>query len=313
MITSSPMPPKERTHSLEKKRTNRLTTKTGKFPIGFRRVGYADWQKDPITTIRWARDNHFSAIDLLREGADAARSALQSDLKIGSVDLLEWPGMISPDASKWKDTIQKNIEYIKGFAGIDNLNFFTVMLPEKPDLSRDENFRYMVESYRILAPVLESQNARLVIEGWPGPGVLCCTPETVRAFFKECPSPAFGINYDPSHLIRMGIDPLRFLREFVNRVYHVHGKDTQLLDEGLYEYGNSQPSTFAKKARFSGPHWRYTLAGNGGTDWPAVFKILKESQYQGCISIELEDMNYFETPELQQEGLLKAAKYLSNC
>ena len=38
-------------------------------------------------------------------------------------------------------------------------------------------------------------------------------------------------NFDPSHLIRMGIDPLRFLEEFIDSVYHVHGKDTEILAE----------------------------------------------------------------------------------
>ena len=57
---------------------------------------------------------------------------------------------------------------------------------------------------------------------------------------------AFGVNYDPSHLMRMNIDPLRFLYEFGNRVYHVHGKDTEWLSDNLYDYGSEQPATFAK-------------------------------------------------------------------
>lgn len=46
----------------------------------------------------------------------------------------------------------------------------------------------MVESFGELVPVLEANDARLVIEGWPGPGALCCTPEGYRAAFKELPS-----------------------------------------------------------------------------------------------------------------------------
>ena len=50
------------------------------------------------------------------------------------------------------------------------VNFFLVMLPEKPALPRAENFGYMVESFSELAPILEKYEARLVIEGWPGSG-----------------------------------------------------------------------------------------------------------------------------------------------
>jgi len=68
-----------------------------------------------------------------------------------------------------------------------------------------------------------------------------------------------GVNYDPSHLIRMGIDPLRFLKEFVGRVYHVHGKDAELFADNLYEYGHEQPPTFAKEMNFGSMAWRYTI------------------------------------------------------
>jgi sugar phosphate isomerase/epimerase len=44
------------------------------------------------------------------------------------------------------------------------------------------------------------------------------TPETYRATVRECASPLHSINYDPSHLLRMGIDPIRFLKEFAPRV-----------------------------------------------------------------------------------------------
>jgi sugar phosphate isomerase/epimerase len=185
------------------------------------------------------------------------------------------------------------------------------MLPEKPDLPRAENFGYMVESFRQLAPVLEENNARLVIEGWPGPGALCCTPEAYRAFFEQIPSPAMGVNYDPSHLVRMGIDYLRFLNEFGGRVYHVHGKDTELLAEGQYEYGTEQPATFAKPIHFGAFAWRYTIPGHGQVRWVAVMRTLQELGYQGCVSIELEDANFNGATESEQFGILQGARFLA--
>lgn len=187
------------------------------------------------------------------------------------------------------------------------------MLPQDPSLARSENFGYMVESFSQLSSILEANDARLVIEGWPGPGALCCTPEGYRAFFKECSSPVFGINYDPSHLIRMGIDYLRFLQEFGGRVYHVHGKDTEILTESLYEYGHEQPATFAERVSYGGHSWRYTIPGHGLTRWGKIFNILQGQGYTGCVSIELEDANFHRQLAAEQLGILQGARFLSGC
>jgi sugar phosphate isomerase/epimerase len=187
------------------------------------------------------------------------------------------------------------------------------MLPEKPELPRAANFGFMVESFSALAPTLEACGARLVIEGWPGPGALCCTPEGFRRFFAACPSTSMGINYDPSHLIRMGIDPLRFLREFVDRVGHVHGKDTELFPERLYELGSEQPPTFAEAFGFGGNGWRYAIPGHGVMNWGAAFRILSENGYAGCVCIELEDEDFNGTEYGEKSGLQLGARYLEGC
>src|SRR5262249_33992482 len=148
---------------------------------------------------------------------------------------------------------------------------------------------------------------------YPGAGALCCTPEGYRAFFKAIPSPAMGINYDPSHLIRMGIDPLRFLKEFVGRVYHVHGKDAELFADNLYEYGHEQPPTFAEKMRYGGMAWRYTIPGHGIASWARIMSTLKEAGYAGCVSIELEDMHFNGSEAGEKQGILAGAHFLESC
>jgi len=187
------------------------------------------------------------------------------------------------------------------------------MLPEKPELPRKENFGYMVDAYGQLTGELESCGARVVIEGWPGPGALCCTPETVRALFVEIPSESIGLNYDPSHLIRMGIDPLRFLREFADRVGHVHGKDTELLGERLYELGCEQPATFAEPIGWAGNQWRYTIPGHGQMRWSKGLAILAEAGYAGMVSIEMEDANFNGAEATEKQGLLLSKIYLEGC
>ena len=122
-----------------------------------------------------------------------------------------------------------------------------------------------------------------------------------------------GINYDPSHLIRQGIDPIRFLREFGGRVFHVHGKDTELLPENLYEYGHEQPPTFGKRFRYGAMAWRYTIPGHGVMRWSEAFGILEGLGYAGCVSIELEDANFNGDEETEKLGILQGIRFLSGC
>jgi sugar phosphate isomerase/epimerase len=287
-------------------------TRTGGFPIGFRRMWF-EWHKDLKALLTWAREQRFGAIDLGSDGDHAAALAVERGLRLGSVDLLEWGKMISPDKSVRDEAVTKNSAYIKACAAFGPMNHFLVMLPEKPELSRSENFGFMVDSFRRLTPVLEAHQAKIVIEGWPGHGALCCTPEGYETFFKECPSKSMGVNYDPSHLLRMGIDPLRFLREFADRVYHVHGKDTELIEEGLYRYGNFQEPTFGKPHGFGAMNWRYTIPGHGAVRWVEIFRILAEAGYKGVVSIELEDENFCGTAEGENNGLLHARDFLEGC
>jgi sugar phosphate isomerase/epimerase len=232
-------------------------------------------------------------------------------LRIGTADLITWEEMISPDAGKRKEAVAKNAEYIRACTKVGANVFFMCMLPEDKARPRKENFGYMVESYRELKPAFEENGAYLAIEGWPGPGSLVCTPETYRAFIEQVDSPNMGVNYDPSHLVRMGIDPIRFLREFVSHVFHVHGKDTMIIEENLYQYGNLQEATFGMPYHYGGMNWRYTIPGHGLSDWKTILSILADSGYKGCVSIELEDHFYNDTEFDQKQGVLQGVKFLA--
>ncbi|MBZ0303509.1 MAG: sugar phosphate isomerase/epimerase [Anaerolineae bacterium] len=289
-----------------------MNTRTGNFPIGWRRRNF-DWEKNMDPMIAWAKANDLGLIDVGRDGETSAKAVIDAGLKVGSADLAVWEAMISADKGKRKEAVAQNAEYIKNVAALGVSNFFMCMLPENRDGGRAENFGYMVESYGELAPAFEAAGAHLVIEGWPGPASLVCTPETYGAFFEQVPSMAMGVNYDPSHLLRMGIDPLRFLREFKDRVYHVHGKDCMIIQENQYRYGNLQEPTFGQKFGYGAMHWRYTIPGHGLTDWIEVFTILKNNGYRGAVCIELEDHYFDKTDEATQLGVLQGARFLTGC
>lgn len=290
-----------------------LKTLTGGFPIGIRR-GYSEYHKDLAGLIAWCMENEVGVLDLGGDADHTARQVLDSGLAIGSVDLVQWQAMLSENESERKAGVAMAREYVERVCSVTGpMRFFTVMMPQDPTLPRQQVFGYMVESYNELAKTFEKTGSHAVVEGWPGPGVTLCTPETLRVFFKECPSSSLGLNYDPSHLIRMGIDPIRFLSEFANRVYHVHGKDCEMMSERVYELGFELPATFMSGFGFGGYIWRYTIPGYGEMRWRRAFQILSENGYQGAVSIELEDESFHDTEALQKLGYIKGLQFLSGC
>jgi sugar phosphate isomerase/epimerase len=261
--------------------------------------------------IEWSLANQISVIDLGGDATEHLAKVTAAGIQVGSVDLKGWQDLISDDKAAQDAALAANEEYIAECAKFGVTNYFAVMLPKDPAKPRNENFALMVESLNLLAKILEKHNGRLVIEGWPGPGALCCTPESYRACLEQTPA-CIGINFDPSHLLRMGVDPHRFLEEFADRVYHVHGKDCAIDREALYNLGTEQPATFAKNHDFGNAVWRYTIPGHGETRWKDVFTTLSQRGYKGAVSIELEDENFNGSEAGEKQGILVGSSVLAS-
>jgi sugar phosphate isomerase/epimerase len=235
-------------------------------------------------------------------------------VKIGSVDLLDFGNLLSNDAAKRKELVSKNINYVKplGTAGVKV--FFTCIIPGDPTKTRADNYKLAIETFTPIAHACAESGASLAIEGWPGNAPhfanLCCTPETYRAFINDI-GRGVGINYDPSHLIRLGVDHLRFLKEFLPHVKHVHAKDTELDADALYEFG-TQGAAFAKPHGFGEWTWRYTIPGHGIARWGEIFKMLESAGYAGAVSIELEDENFNGSEQGEKAALLHSLNYLQS-
>ncbi|HQY88658.1 MAG TPA: sugar phosphate isomerase/epimerase [Tepidisphaeraceae bacterium] len=290
-------------------------TKTGGFPIGFRR-GWSDWQKKSTNDLaRWANENGFGVLDLGGTSNEDLAALKANNIQIGTADVPSFGALMSKDASERATKQHEAIEGIKRMCDAGVKWFFTCILPGDVSASRIDNYNLAVEVYKPIAEAAHAGGGALAVEGYPGsephlpaPG---CTPETVRAFLKDIPR-GFALNYDPSHLIRLGVCPIRFLQEFVSHVRHVHGKDTMIDQAALYEFGR-QPATFSKPRGFGGNIWRYTLPGHGLSDWPTILKILHENGFKGAISVELEDDRFNGTEAGEKEGLIASANFLAAC
>ncbi|MEO0630196.1 MAG: sugar phosphate isomerase/epimerase, partial [Planctomycetota bacterium] len=125
-------------------------------------------------------------------------------------------------------------------------------------------------------------------------------PTTERAIEAVGGRAAFGFNFDPSHLIWQGIDPVRFLDRFGDRVYHVHMKDAarrpaddaSILGSHLH-FGDARRG------------WDFRSVGRGEVDFDAIIRTLNRIGYDGPLSIEWED------PDMDRfHGAEEAADYV---
>ncbi len=285
-----------------------MPTRTGGFACGFRK-GWSEWQRDTAAAAKWAVEAGFEAIDLGHPSAEDIKALTDAGLKLGTVD---FPGgWADGDAGKRKDAGEKAAAYIAEKAALGAKLFFTV-IPGDGGRSWEENYKIALDGFAPVAAAAEAANAFIVIEGWPGGGSLpnlACTPETYRSLIKDIGLKSVAINYDPSHLIRLGVDHVRFLQEFAPHVKHVHGKDTELFPEAAYELG-SQGSPFRKEHGFGEHIWRYTIPGHGIARWPTIFRILKENGFDGIVSVELEDENFNGSEAGEKAGLTHSLNFL---
>jgi sugar phosphate isomerase/epimerase len=285
-----------------------------KFPFGVRR-GWSDWQKRDLRAfLAWVKQSGFDVDDLMNVSCEELNEVKEAGLRIGSVDLLDFGQIMSSDTGKRRDVIERNVKYVTDIGAAGAKVFFTCIIPGDPAKAREENYALAVECFSPIADAAANVDAKIAIEGWPGSAphyaTLCCTPETMRAFIRDLPGTSIGVNYDPSHLIRLGVDHIRFLREFAPRVWHVHAKDTELFEESIYELGRFQGSAFGKPHGFGEHTWRYTIPGKGAANWSQIFRVLKESGYRGAVSVELEDENYNGGERGEKRALTESLAFL---
>lgn len=179
----------------------------------------------------------------------------------------------------------------------------------------------MDEFEKVFTPLLsyaERKNVKIMIENCPMPGwnadgcggTISYSPELWREMFQRVPSKNFGLNFDPSHLYWLGIDYLRAVSDFKERIFHTHAKDTVVFKDKIYEYG-----IFGKQIRRKNEWdvgwWGYRMPGRGEIDWSEFIKALKANGYDGVISIEHEDPEYEGAILKVKEGLKLGYQFLS--
>ncbi len=284
----------------------------GGFPIGMRIPGKIGAEGlDAVAA--WAKAAGLDALDLGEISPANLEILARHGLRLGSVDAGGAGHILSRDPERRRRGTEALLAQIERVAELGGKVLFICLVPGDRDIGRREGFELWAEAFPPIVAAAERRGLSFALEGWPGGGphypTVGYTPEVLRAMFRHVPSPALGLCYDPSHLVRLGIDHIRFLDEFSERVRHCHGKDTEILPEGRYLYG-TMPAVLDGTPGFSEGSWRYCVPGDGTVDWARVGFRLQQAGYAGVVSIELEDARFAGSLEAERAGIAKALAHL---
>lgn len=136
------------------------------------------------------------------------------------------------------------------------------------------------------------------------PGFCVYNPEKLLKL-REAVGPVIGANFDPSHLIWQGMEPVAAIRELAGAIYHVHAKDTKLDKYNIAKNGVLDTKHYSDELHRS---WVFRTVGygNGEIYWRDLVSALRLAGYDKVLSIEHEDS--FMTID---EGLRKAVSFLN--
>ena len=193
---------------------------------------------------------------------------------------------IDPDPAKRETQNTYTIKCIElcGKLGIPNIGGQSGKITgQKLQPQVDEIVKVYTEKY---FPVCEKNKVRILWEPYAGGPNVATGPLGWEALFKAFgSSPHVGLQFDPSHLVWQFMDPLAAARDFVDKIYDVHLKDTEILWHIVRKAGIQS----IDNVRW----WRFRIPGYGSVDWKGFFSVLAEAGYTGAMNIENEDNFYY--------------------
>ncbi len=248
----------------------------------------------------------YEAIDAPPQDSSAVNFCRQQGMVVNALGNLFLPDL-STEEARQEEIIKQSKQAIDN-AAAQEVPVVVTLIGRDVRLTGDENIALYKEVFTPIASHGESKGVRLAFENWPRNGtMLAITPELWDGMFNAIPSEAIGLCYDPSHLLWMGIDYIAPLRNFHERIYHAHAKDTEILAEARDHFG-IYGRQLSATSHSSG--WRYRLPGYGQVDWTRYVDTLYQIGYDGILSVEHEDPVWDDTPEQALRGLQLAQQFL---
>ena len=257
---------------------------------------------------RYAGVTHVDVVNLTPDDADRINNQVaEAGIEISALGY--YPNPLAPDQQEAEQAVAhiRQVIVATQLLGLKQMNTF---VGRDWTRSVEANWPRFLDTWKPLVEFAEQHDVGIGIENcpmlfsedeWPGGKNLAISPEIWRRMFAAIPSRHFGLNYDPSHMIWQQMDYLQPVRDFADRLFHVHAKDVCLDRQQLNDVG-----ILAEPLKYHTPK----LPGLGDVDWSAFVSVLKEVGYQGYVCVEVEDRDYEETLELRRQSLVQSATCL---
>lgn len=232
----------------------------------------------------------------------AVESARRRGLYVSSVTL--FGNQLDPDLVARKARRDQSRAYAEAIAAAGVPIF--VMFPGRDGTaSEDDNYKSFAD--HALSLLDGTGGLSIAFENWPGMAddFIATTPAGWARLFALAPDRRLGLEFDPSHLIRLGIDPFAAFDGVKDRTKILHGKDASIDQSALQQVGYHGAGW-----------WRYVLPGRGLLDWPKFIAAARQSGFDDVISIEHEDADFGwprKDLEARKQGERESLAFLRQC
>lgn len=174
------------------------------------------------------------------------------------------------------------VTVVNGFTG-SSIWHLLYGFPPVPDQMIEEGYRYFAKMWNPILDVYDACGVTFALEVHPTEIAfdIVTAHRTLEAIGRR---KTFGFNFDPSHLHWQMVDPVRFIEEFPDRIYHVHMKDAALQLDGKSGILGSHLN-FGTRGR----GWDFRSLGRGSVKFEEIIRALNAVRYTGPLSVEWED------------------------
>jgi sugar phosphate isomerase/epimerase len=175
------------------------------------------------------------------------------------------------------------VKAVTGFTG-SSIWHSLYAFPPTPQEYWEQGFVDFANRWKPILDTFESVDVNFALEVHPTE-IAFDTASAQRAIEAVAGHKRFGFNFDPSHLGYQGVDYVKFLRTFSDRIYHVHMKDV------WWGKGDGTAGVFGGHTSFGDARrfWDFRSVGRGMIDFESIIVALNDIGYAGPLSVEWED------------------------
>ena len=231
----------------------------------------------------WTISNHLKGQAICDDPIDFRHQAIVGPAVWGDGDPEGVRQRAAEDMRNTARLAQKlGVDTVVGFTGSKIWKYVAMFPPVGQDVI-DEGYQDFADRWNPILDVFEECGVRFAHEVHPSEIAYdyWTTKRTLEAIGHR---ESFGLNWDPSHFMWQEIDPVSFITDFADRIYHLDCKDIRVRTTGRNtRLGSHLPWGDPRRG------WDFVSFGRGDVPWDAAFRALRSIGYEGPISIEWED------------------------